>query len=112
MASKGGEEVIEMIPREWKKAFMRMKDMVEALYQKNQLNEEEEKEEEKDANLLSRLHHHLVMVLMDFFPKKSSHTHNVLTSHKPLLKVDVKFNLPIYDGELNEENLDNWVKKI
>ena len=52
------------------------------------------------------------MVLMDFFPKKSSHTHNVLTSHKPLLKVDVKFNLPIYDGELNEENLDNWVKKI
>jgi hypothetical protein len=28
--------------------------------------------------------------------KKSSHAHNL-----PLLKLDVKFELPIYDGELN-----------
>ena len=25
----------------------------------------------------------------------------------PLIKLDVKFDLPIYDGELNAENLDN-----
>jgi hypothetical protein len=28
------------------------------------------------------------------------------------LKFDVKFDLPIYDGELNAEKLDNWIKKI
>jgi hypothetical protein len=39
--------------------------------------------------------------------KKSSHAHNF-----PLLKLDVKFELLIYDGELNVEKLDNWIKKI
>lgn len=29
-----------------------------------------------------------------------------------LIKLDVKFDLPIYDGELNAENLDNWIRKI
>ena len=28
------------------------------------------------------------------------------------MKLDVKFELPIYDGELNLEKLDNWVKQI
>jgi len=27
-----------------------------------------------------------------------------------LTKLDVKFDLPIYDGELNEEKLDNWIR--
>ena len=26
-----------------------------------------------------------------------------------LIKLDVKFDLPIYDGELNAKNLDNWI---
>ena len=30
----------------------------------------------------------------------------------PLLKLDVKFELPIYDGEVNVERLDNWVRKM
>lgn len=29
-----------------------------------------------------------------------------------LNKIDVKFNLPIYDGELNAEKLDNWIRQI
>ena len=29
-----------------------------------------------------------------------------------LIKLDVKFDLPIYDGELNAEKLDNWIKQI
>jgi hypothetical protein len=37
--------------------------------------------------------------------KKSSRSHDF-----PLLKKDVKFYFPIYDGELNAEKLDNWVK--
>ena len=30
----------------------------------------------------------------------------------PLLKLDVKFELPVYDGEMNPEKLDNWVKQL
>ena len=29
-----------------------------------------------------------------------------------LLELDVKFDLSIYDGELNAEKLDNWIKQI
>ena len=29
-----------------------------------------------------------------------------------LIKLDVKFDLPIYDGELNAEQLDNWLRQI
>ena len=30
----------------------------------------------------------------------------------PLLKLDVKFDLPMYNGELDAERLDNWIKQI
>ena len=29
-----------------------------------------------------------------------------------LIKLDVKFDLKIYDGELNAEKLDNWIRQI
>ena len=29
-----------------------------------------------------------------------------------LIKLDVKFDFPIYDGELNVEKLDNWIRQI
>ena len=29
-----------------------------------------------------------------------------------MVKPDVKFDLPIYDGELNAEKLDNWIRQI
>lgn len=44
--------------------------------------------------------------------KKFSHTHNELPGHNPLLTLYVKFDLPIYDRELNAKKLDNWVKQI
>ena len=28
------------------------------------------------------------------------------------MKLDVKFELPVYDGEINPEKLDNWVKQL
>jgi hypothetical protein len=37
--------------------------------------------------------------------KKSNH-------NLPLRKLDVKLEFPTYDGELNAEKLDNWIKKI
>jgi hypothetical protein len=30
----------------------------------------------------------------------------------PLLKLDVKFELPMYDIEINAERLDNWVRQM
>ena len=41
--------------------------------------------------------------------KKSSHSH---ARDFPLLKLDIKFDFPIYDGDLNVEKLDNWIKQI
>lgn len=29
-----------------------------------------------------------------------------------LIKLDVKFDFPIYDGELNAKKLDNWIRHI
>jgi hypothetical protein len=39
--------------------------------------------------------------------RKHSHKHK---QEMPLLKLDVKFELPMYDGEVNAERLDNWVR--
>jgi hypothetical protein len=41
--------------------------------------------------------------------RKHSHKHK---SYMPLLKLDVKFVLPLYDGEVNAEKLDNWVRQM
>ena len=46
----------------------------------------------------------------------SSSSHKTSTEKKKkktfLIKLDVKFDLLIYDGELNAEKLDNWIRKI
>ena len=35
-----------------------------------------------------------------------------IASKKPLLKLDVKFSLPMYNGESNTEKLDNWIQQM
>lgn len=40
-------------------------------------------------------------------PKKTHHSFDM-----PLLKLDLKFNLPTYDGELDVEKIDNWVRQL
>jgi hypothetical protein len=45
----------------------------------------------------------------------SHHSHN--SSHKtsfkkPLLKLDVKFSLPMFNGDANPEKLDNWIRQV
>ena len=47
----------------------------------------------------------------------SSSSHKTSSSKKKkkkssLIKLDVKFDLPIYDGELNVEKLDTWIRQI
>lgn len=34
------------------------------------------------------------------------------SSHKPKIKLDVKFDLPKYCGELNAEKLDDWIQQV
>jgi hypothetical protein len=41
--------------------------------------------------------------------RKHSHKHK---HDMPLLKLDVKFEFPMYDCEVNIERLDNWVKEM
>jgi hypothetical protein len=46
------------------------------------------------------------------FSENSHHSHH--SSHKasfkkPLLKIDVKFALPMFNGDANPEKLDNWI---
>ena len=41
--------------------------------------------------------------------KKHVHKHK---NEMPLLKLDVTFELPMYDGEVNAKRLDNWVRQM
>ena len=41
--------------------------------------------------------------------RKHSHKHK---HDMPLLKLDVKFELPMYDGEVNVERLDKWFRQM
>jgi hypothetical protein len=38
--------------------------------------------------------------------------HGKTPSQIPLLKLDIKFELPIYNGEVNAEKLDSWIRQI
>jgi hypothetical protein len=38
--------------------------------------------------------------------------HGKTPSQIPSLKLDIKFELPIYNGEVNAKKLDNWIRKI
>jgi hypothetical protein len=117
MASKGEGEAPEMSLEEWLKAFMSMKEMLEALYYQNHPNEEYESSIKGEGGGEGEYPFELSSPSSGNganrnYSKNSSHTHNVPPSHKTLLKLDVKFNLTIYDGELNVENLYNYVKQI
>jgi hypothetical protein len=46
----------------------------------------------------------------------SSHSHHSSfhpsTSKNPLLKLDVKFNLSMFNGEADADKLNNWIRQI
>ena len=50
-------------------------------------------------------------------PSSPSSTHSESSNifkggHKPWIKLDVKFDLPKYCGELNVEKLDDWIQQV
>ena len=38
--------------------------------------------------------------------------HGKTPPQTPLLKLDIKFELPMYNGEVNAEKLDNWIRQL
>ena len=47
--------------------------------------------------------------------KKSHHSHHSIhkaSFKKPLLKLDVKFSLPMFNGDVNPEKIDNWIRQV
>jgi hypothetical protein len=45
-------------------------------------------------------------------PPNSPKEHGKTPLQTPLLKLDIKFELPMYNGEVNAEKLDNWIRQI
>ena len=44
---------------------------------------------------------------------KTAHTHSKTPRGKtPLLKLDIKFEIPMYNGVVNAERLDNWIRHL
>jgi hypothetical protein len=39
----------------------------------------------------------------------SHHSSHKASFKKPLLKLDVKFSLPMFNGDANPEKIDNWI---
>jgi hypothetical protein len=44
--------------------------------------------------------------------KHLSNGHGKTPSQIPSLKLHIKFELPLYNGEVNAEKLDNWIRQI
>ena len=55
--------------------------------------------------------HFLYGSLRSPFEKKKKYDGKI-DFNMPQLKLDIKFELPIYNGELNDEKLDNWIRQI
>jgi hypothetical protein len=63
-----------------------------------------------EETLLSLHLHHRVLALLPLIIL-------IISSHKdsfkkPLLKIDVKFSLPMFNGDVNLEKIDNWIRQV
>jgi hypothetical protein len=124
MASQTGEEKVSSIPSEgdFLQAFMRMQVMVEELYQDRKKGEQGSSSQVKGkeegvgkdppktppspstpSELDGSFH---------YSDDKKKKTNEKIEVNMPQLKLDIKFDLPVYNGELNAEKLDNWIRQI
>jgi len=92
-------------------SFMTMRAMVEEMYREfKKGREEDESNSKRDKGAEeSFLHDHSKdKGKEEKLPTPPSSPKN--KNKTSLIKLDVKFYLPIYDGELNAEKLDNWIR--
>ena len=93
--------------------FLAIKSMVEEMYRdfrKHKTEDSSGSKQDKEEDE-SHFHDHSKGKGKEesFLTPPNSPVHNKKAS---LIKLDVKFDLPIYDGELNAEKLDNWIRQI
>jgi hypothetical protein len=120
-SEKMASEEIPQDEKEFRKTFFAMSEMVQVLYKDylerkhpvlgNSLKGKSEEEEDQPQIPPSPPS---TPPSSPSSSSKSSEKKNVHNNkhEMPLLKLDVKFELPIYDGEVNAEKLDNWIKQM
>jgi hypothetical protein len=119
------EEGISQNEREFQRTFFAMSEMVKVLYddylERKRLVLEESSKQSKSEEGEDPPTSPLSPPSSPSYSSSSSSTSSNSTarkySHKhkpdmPLLKLDVKFVFPMYDGEVNVEKLDNWVRHM
>ena len=106
---------------EFLEAFMSMKAMMEILLDEQaERKKKEEGSSSKDAEVKKEEKGKGVGgdgdpldTTQTFSSSHASHSHNAnANSNMPYFKLDVKFELPIYNGDLDAEKLDNWIKQL
>jgi hypothetical protein len=118
------EEGISQDEKDFRKTFFAMSEMVQVLYEDylerkrpvlgNSSKGKSEEEEEQPQIPPSPPSTPPSSPSSSSSSSKPSEKKNVhKNKHEmPLLKLDVKFELPIYDGEVNAEKLDNWIRQM
>jgi hypothetical protein len=123
-----GEE-LSQVEKDFQKTFFSMSEMVNVLYddylerKKHNDGEPSTQKNEGGGNTPNNPPNSPSCPSSSSSSSSSSFTSNTTYrrkhyhSHKqkpdiPLLKLDVKFVFPMYDGEVNAEKLDNWVRQM
>jgi hypothetical protein len=97
--------------------FYRMSEMVERMYgdYENRMKKKgKKKEAQADDNTSANQEAGGDPLEPPSSPSSSSssssdHSHHKASFKKPLLKLDVKFYLPMFNGDVNPKRLDNWI---
>eukprot|EP00253_Pinus_taeda_P024389 PITA_24389 len=94
-------------------SFLAMRSMVEEMYRDFRKHKDEDslglKQDKSEEESLLHDHSKGKEKEENFLTPPNSPEHEKKTS---LIKLDVKFDLPIYGGDINGEKLDNWIKQI
>jgi hypothetical protein len=119
MSSPKGEETTLSIPSkgEFMKAFMIMKTMVEEFYQDQKKGEQGgpshiEGKKEGGGEEPPKTPPTSPSFLDGSIPSPFEKQKTKVDLNMPHLKLDIKFELPVSNGELNAEKLDNWIHQI
>ena len=94
-------------------SFLAIKSMVEEMYRDFRKHKDEDssgsKQDKEEDESHSHDHSKGKGKEKRFLTPPNSPVHNKKAS---LIKLDVKFDLPLYDGEINAKKLDNWIRQI
>ena len=104
------------------KAFYQMVDIVEKMFADYQeiLEKKKMKKEKADNNALGKggYPYEPSSPSSSSSQRSSAASSNPKKQHEkdksdlPYLKLDIKFDLPTYNGEVNAEKIDDWIRKI